>query len=303
MDDALSPGCAAARIICKHAAAHTTFHNANLQPVCRLENPCEFYYFSLPNLYFGGFLHSCGASSIPRHQRSTLHIICTVWADRLKRIHKLWCILSNTLDKTDSKRKWAQGIIFICLCLMQGSVRCLPPPTLFFFVCQSTRELYFRLTVLFSPSACLYCIIKCYFEQGFSSRICIVAKFLLPINTLMLRSSPLLWVCPAAAAQLQIMQRNECEHYRTAWLCNKLHIWWAILFHFAGMIYSGPVSLILLVRICCPKLSTSVSCHDVDGCSVKKEWTVFAKGEAVTSALHSLLMLFETHKENAREGA
>lgn len=70
-----------------------------------------------------------------------------------------------------------------------------------------------------------------------------------------------------------------------------------------GMIRSGPVSLMLLVRICCPKLNTSVSCHDVDGCSVKEGWKWFSMGQTITrAALHAVLItaVWATEREFQR---
>lgn len=63
------------------------------------------------------------------------------------------------------------------MCLMQGSIRC------FFFLSAKHLEALFSSDSAFLSlclPACLPAyIIKCYFEHGFSSRICIVAIFLL----------------------------------------------------------------------------------------------------------------------------
>lgn len=59
----------------------------------------------------------------------------------------------------------------------------------------------------------------------------------------------------------------------------------------AGVICSGLVALILLVRICCPKLNASVSRHHADGCSVKEGWKWFAKEQTQAQDFKFLCLL------------
>lgn len=61
----------------------------------------------------------------------------------------------------------------------------------------------------------------------------------------------------------------------------------------AGVICSGLVALILLVRICCPKLNASVSRHHADGCSVK----MICKGTNTSAGFQIPLLIVMKERE------